>query len=101
AKDWRLDKYLRRLEAMLIVADHKSTFLISGSGEVIEPEDRVTAIGSGGEFARSAALALCENTKLNALDIACKSLQVAAKICIYTNHNINVEEINAPKKSKK
>jgi ATP-dependent HslUV protease, peptidase subunit HslV len=94
SKEWRTDKYLRRLEAMLIVADKNKTFVISGNGDVIEPEDSIIAIGSGGNYARSAALALFENTDLSAREIAEKALKLAAKICIYTNDNIIVEEIN-------
>ena len=85
AKDWRMDKYLRKLEAMIILADKNKTFLLSGNGEIFESEDGVIAIGSGGDFARSAALALLENTKLQADEIASKSIQIASKICIYTN----------------
>ena len=97
ASDWRMDKYLRRLEAMLIVANDEKVLLMSGNGEVIEPEDNVLAIGSGGEYARSAALALAENTKLSAEEIAKKSLGIAGKICIYTNKNIILEKISAKK----
>jgi ATP-dependent HslUV protease subunit HslV len=94
AKEWRTDKFLRRLEAMLIVADAEKTFLISGTGDVIEPEDPVIAIGSGGNYARSAALALVENTKLTPRQIAESAMKIAAKICIFTNDNIVLEEIN-------
>ncbi len=88
-RDWRTDKYLRRLEAMLLIADKNKTFILSGNGEVIEPDENVVAIGSGGDFARSAALALLENTKLKPLEIASKSMKIASKICIYTNSNIS------------
>ena len=97
ASDWRMDKYLRRLEAMLIVANDEKVLLMSGNGEVIEPEDNVLAIGSGGEYARSAALALVKNTKLSAEEIAKKSLTIAGEICVYTNKNIILEKISAKK----
>ena len=93
AKDWRTDRYLRRLEAMMIVADKDVSLLLSGTGDVIETDDGILAIGSGGPFALSAAKALIKNTKLNAKDIATESLSIAADVCIYTNHNIVVEEI--------
>ena len=95
AKEWRTDKYLRRLEAMLLIADKETTLLVSGTGEVIEPENDVIAIGSGGDYARSAALALVENTKLTPKEIAKKALQIAGNVCIYTNINIIVEEIKS------
>ncbi len=91
AKEWRLDKRLRRLEAMMIVADHESMLLISGTGDVIEPQGDFLAIGSGGPYAHSAAQALVENTNLSARDITEKSLAVAGDICIYTNHNRVIE----------
>lgn len=94
AKDWRTDKILRRLEAMLVVADKENTFIISGSGDVVEPETGVAAIGSGGNYALAAARAYIECGNLSAKDIAVKSLQIAADICIYTNNSIIVEEIN-------
>jgi ATP-dependent HslUV protease subunit HslV len=94
AKDWRTDKILRRLEAMLIVADLEHTFIISGTGDVIEPEDGIAAIGSGGPFAQAAARALSENTELPAREIVDKAMKIAADICIYTNENIGVEELN-------
>lgn len=97
---WRTDKYLRRLEAMLIVANVDNVFLLSGSGEVIEPEESILAIGSGGDFARSAALALARNTKLPANEIAVKALQIAGDICIYTNNNITVEQLWKRNKNK-
>lgn len=93
AKEWRTDKMLRRLEALLLVADHKVSFLLTGNGDVIEPEENIIAIGSGGNYARSAAKALAENTKLGARDIAKKGLQIAADICVYTNNNFIIEEL--------
>jgi len=95
AKDWRTDRALRKLEALLIIADSKVTFVISGAGDVIEPEHDLIAIGSGGAFAQSAARALLENTELSAREIVEKSLNIAADICIYTNHNLRIEELNA------
>ena len=94
AKDWRTDRMLRRLEALLCVADAKSSLIISGTGDVIEPEDSLMAIGSGGAFAQSAARALLENTELPARDIVEKGLAIAADICIYTNHNRVLEELD-------
>lgn len=93
AKDWRTDKMLKNLQALLLVADSKSTLLISGNGDVIEPEEDVLAIGSGGNYAYASALALMQNTNLSAREIAEKSLQIAGKICIYTNGKIVMEEI--------
>lgn len=93
AKDWRTDKYLRHLEAMMIVADAEQTFVITGNGDVLEPENGLIGIGSGGSYAQAAAKALVENTKLSASDIAKKALDIAGDICIYTNHNITLEEI--------
>ena len=93
AKDWRTDKYLRRLEAMMIVADKSISLLVSGSGDVIESDDGILGIGSGGPYAISAAKALMENNNLTAYDIAKKALNIAADICIYTNHNIVIEKI--------
>ncbi len=93
AREWRMDKYLRQLQAMLLVADRERILLLSGNGEVIEPEDQVMAIGSGGDFARSAALALHQNTSLSAPEIVRKALEIAGKICIYTNSDIAVEEL--------
>src|SRR3979490_1196988 len=92
AKDWRADRILRRLEAMLIVLDKSSTFLLSGNGDLIEPDDGIVAIGSGGPYALAAAKALASNTDLDARTIAEKSMAIAAEICIYTNSNIFVEE---------
>ena len=94
AKDWRTDKILRRLEALLIVADLEHTFIISGTGDVIEPEDGVAAIGSGGPYAQAAARALSENTVLEAKDIVEKAMKIASDICIFTNEKITVEELN-------
>jgi len=93
AKEWRSDKYLRRLEAILVVADDKKTFLISGNGDVIEPEEGIAAIGSGGPYALSAARALFRCTELSAKEIVNISLEIAGNICIYTNTNIIVEEL--------
>jgi ATP-dependent HslUV protease subunit HslV len=93
AKDWRTDRVLRRLEAMLVVLDKTSTFLLSGNGDLIEPDDGIVAIGSGGPFALAAAKALAHNTDLDARAIAEKSMTIAAEICIYTNANIVVEEL--------
>jgi len=95
AKDWRTDKMLRNLEALLIVADPKQTFLLSGSGDVIEPDEGIAAIGSGGSYALAAARALLQNTELSAHDIAEKSLRIAGQICIYTNDQITIEELHA------
>lgn len=95
AKDWRTDKMLRRLEALLAVADSKASLIITGNGDVIEPEGGLIAIGSGGPFAQSAARALIDNTKLSAIDIVKKSLNIAADICIYTNHNLTIEELDS------
>ena len=94
AKDWRTDRYLRRLEAMMIVADKELSLLLSGTGDVIETDDGILAIGSGGPYALSAAKALIKNTKLSAKEVAKESLNIAADVCIYTNHNIIIEEIN-------
>ena len=93
AKDWRTDRYLRRLEAMMIVADKDISLLLSGTGDVIESDDGILAIGSGGPYAFSAAKALIKNTEMNAEEIAIESLNIAADICIYTNHNIISEKI--------
>ena len=91
AKDWRTDRMLRRLEALLIVADHTATLVISGNGDVIEPENDIAAIGSGGPFAQAAAMALMENTELSAREVVEKGLNIAADICIYTNRNLTIE----------
>jgi len=93
AKDWRTDKILRRLEALLIVADEKHSFVISGSGDVIEPEHDIAAIGSGGPYAYAAARMLIEHTELEAAEIAREAVGMAAEICIYTNKNISIEEL--------
>ena len=94
AKDWRSDRVLRRLEAMLIVADKESTFLLSGAGDVIEPDDGTVAIGSGGPFALAAARALLAHSTLGARAIAEASLGIAADICVYTNHSLTIEELS-------
>ena len=94
AKDWRTDKILRNLEALLIVADKEVSLLISGNGDVIEPQDSIIAIGSGGSFAQSAAKALYDNTELSAEEIVKKSLTIASDICIYTNSILTIEKIN-------
>lgn len=93
ARDWRTDKYLRKLEALMIVADNEKMFLVSGTGDVIEPDENIIAIGSGGSFALAAAKVYDETTDLSASEIALKSLQIAASICIYTNDNITVETL--------
>lgn len=94
AKDWRTDKILRRLEALLIIADKEHTLIISGNGDVIEPETGVAAIGSGGPYAQAAASALYENTDLTAVEMVIKAMEIAGDICIYTNKNITIEEID-------
>lgn len=94
AKDWRTDRILRRLEALLIISDIEHTFIISGNGDVIEPESGVAAIGSGGPYAQAAAAALYDNTKLSAKEIVEKSMEIAGSICIYTNKEIAIEELN-------
>ena len=93
AKDWRTDRMLRRLEALLAVADKTTSLIISGNGDVIEPEKNLIAIGSGGPFAQAAALAMLENTELNAKNIVEKSLNIAANICVFTNNNLTIEEL--------
>ena len=93
ARDWRTDKYLRRLEAMMIASDQDNTYLLSGNGDVIEPDDGVISIGSGSTSAQSAAIALIENTDLESKDIVEKAMKIAADLCIYTNHHIIVEEL--------
>jgi ATP-dependent HslUV protease subunit HslV len=95
AKDWRTDRMLRRLEAMLCVADHEASLIISGTGDVLEPEADLMAIGSGGAFAQSAARALLESTELSAREIVERALGIAADVCIYTNHNLVLEELQA------
>jgi ATP-dependent HslUV protease, peptidase subunit HslV len=93
AKDWRTDRVLRHLEALLVVADPQYTFIVSGNGDVIEPDNEIAAIGSGGPFAKAAATALMENTKLSAHEIVEKSMSIAGKICIYTNESVTFEEL--------
>ena len=93
AKEWRTDKVLRHLEALLLVADLEKTYILSGNGDVIEPDEDVSAIGSGGPFAKAAASALIENTDLGARAIAEKAMAIAARICIYTNQNFHYEEL--------
>jgi ATP-dependent HslUV protease subunit HslV len=93
AKDWRMDKYLRQLQAMLIVANNERSYLISGTGDLIQPDDGILAIGSGGPFALSAARALVKHTSMNASEIAHESLRIASEICIYTNDRITVETL--------
>ena len=93
AKDWRSDRAMRKLEALLAVADSETSLIITGNGDVIEPEDNLIAIGSGGPFAQSAARALLDNTDMEARDIVEKGLGIAADICIYTNHNRTIEEL--------
>ena len=95
AKDWRTDKRLRRLEALLCVADADTSLIISGNGDVIEPEHDIMAIGSGGPFAQAAALALLRNSDMSARDIAEKALQIAGEICVFTNDKIVIEELGA------
>lgn len=93
AKDWRTDKMLRRLEALLLVADKNTSLIITGNGDVIEPESGVMAIGSGGTFAEAAARALLDNTALSALEIVRKGLTIAADLCVYTNHHLTIESL--------
>ena len=97
AKDWRSDKYLRRLEALLVVANEEASYIISGNGDVIEAEDDLIAIGSGGPFAQAAARALMDHSELNAQEIVAESLKIAADICIYTNHNQTIELMDSDK----
>lgn len=93
AKEWRMDRILRKLEAMLLVANEQTLFIISGNGEIIEPDDGIGAIGSGGPYALAAARALVLHTDLNAAEIAKQALEIAASICVYTNNNIIVEDV--------
>ena len=93
AKDWRTDKYLRRLEAIMVVVDSDHLFLISGNGDVIEPDEGVLGIGSGGAYAQAAAIALMHHTKLDARTIAEAAMKIAARLCIYTNEDITMEEL--------
>ena len=95
AKDWRTDRILRRLEALLAIADSEASLIITGNGDVIQPEDDLIAIGSGGPFAQSAARALLDNTEMEARDIVEQGLSIAGDICIYTNHNRTIEELDA------
>lgn len=95
AKEWRGDRVLRKLEALMLVANKEKTYLISGSGDIIEPEDGVIAIGSGGNFALAAARALTDNTELPAKDIVEKSLRIAAGICVFSNDNLTIEELDS------
>lgn len=97
AKDWRMDRMLRRLEALLAVADARNSLIITGNGDVIEPEHGLIAIGSGGSYAQSAAIALLENTDLDARSIVEKGLAIAADICVFTNHNRTIEELGVDK----
>ncbi len=99
AKDWRTDRVLRKLEALLLVADETATLMISGNGDVIEPENNLIAIGSGGSFAQAAATALYENTELSAREIVEKGLNIAASICIYTNNHLTIEELSKESES--
>lgn len=92
-KDWRTDRYLRRLEALLLVADREKTFILSGAGDVVEPDHGIGAVGSGGPYALAAALALLTNTSLSAKEIATTAMKIAAEICIYTNTNLSFEEL--------
>jgi ATP-dependent HslUV protease subunit HslV len=94
AKDWRTDKILRHLEALLLVADARNTYLVSGNGDVIEPDNDIAAIGSGGGYAKAAATALLQNTDLSARAIAERSMEIAGQICIYTNLNVRYEELS-------
>ncbi|OBT10093.1 HslU--HslV peptidase proteolytic subunit [Vibrio sp. UCD-FRSSP16_10] len=94
AKDWRSDKALRRLEALLAVADETASFIITGNGDVVQPENDLIAIGSGGNFAQAAATALLENTELDAKEIAEKSLNIAGDICVFTNHHHTIDELD-------
>jgi ATP-dependent HslUV protease subunit HslV len=96
SKDWRTDRMLRRLEALLAVADVSASLILSGTGDVIEPEEGIMAIGSGGPYAKAAARALLQETDLDARTIVEKSLQIAADICIYTNHQLTIEELEIP-----
>ncbi len=93
AKDWRTDRYLRKLEAMMIVADHERILMVSGNGDVLEPDEAIAAIGSGGAYARAAACALARHTELPAQEIVCEAMKIAADICIYTNTEVRVESI--------
>ena len=96
AKDWRSDRALRKLEALLAVADETASLIITGNGDVVQPENDLIAIGSGGNFAQAAATALLENTELDARDVAEKSLKIASDICVFTNHHHTIEELEIP-----
>ncbi|ELP5730175.1 ATP-dependent protease subunit HslV [Vibrio vulnificus] len=96
AKDWRSDRALRKLEALLAVADETASLIITGNGDVVQPENDLIAIGSGGAYAQAAATALLENTELDARDIAVKALNIAGDICVFTNHNHTIEELETP-----
>jgi ATP-dependent HslUV protease subunit HslV len=93
AKDWRTDRMLRRLEALLVVADREASLMLTGTGDVVEPEDSLMAIGSGGSFAQAAARAMLDTTELSAREIVERGLNIAADICVYTNHNLVIEEL--------
>jgi len=93
ARDWRTDKFLRHLEALLLVCDKEQSFLLSGQGDVIEPDGTVAAIGSGGPYAQAAAQALTEHTQLSAREIAMEAMKIAGKMCIYTNDQVTIEEL--------
>ncbi len=93
AKEWRTDKYLRRLDALLAIADRKNILIISGTGDIIEPDDQIVAIGSGGPYALAAARALIKHTRMSAVDVVKEALQITARICIYTNEHIVVKEL--------
>ena len=95
AKDWRTDRMLRRLEALLVVADSNASLILTGTGDVVEPEDSLMAIGSGGSYAQAAARAMLDTTELAARDIVEKGLGIAADICVYTNHNLVIEELDS------
>jgi ATP-dependent HslUV protease subunit HslV len=95
AKDWRTDRMLRRLEALLVVADAEASLILTGTGDVVEPEDSLMAIGSGGSYAQAAARALLDDTELSAREIVEKALNIAADICVYTNHNLVIEELDS------
>jgi ATP-dependent HslUV protease subunit HslV len=97
AKDWRMDKYLRRLEAMMIVVDRETSLVLTGNGDVLEPEDGITGIGSGGNFALAAARALIEDKKISAEEVVRKSMKIAADLCVYTNENFVIEVLDEKK----
>ena len=96
AKDWRSDRALRRLEALLLVADEKDSLMITGTGDVVEPSDGIMAIGSGGQYAKAAAIAMVSHTELSAEEVVKQSLSIAAEICIYTNTSLTIESISSP-----